>query len=98
MIHVAVAQTCDVCFSGEDISLHEEKLHLQIGGAHFHIKVLYRETACLHGEEVVALTGHVEIFHESNHVCPSPVNLKARVSATIKIFRHDETHRKFKMM
>ena len=44
------------------------------------------------------LPATVVIFHESNHVCPSSVNVKARVSATIKIFGHDKTHRKFKTM
>ena len=44
------------------------------------------------------LPAYVENFHDSNHVCSSPVNIKARVSATIKIFEHDNTHRKFKRM
>ena len=73
-----------MCFSGEDISLHEEKLRLQIGDEHFYIKVSDGETACLHGEGVCL------------QVCSSPINVKARVSATIKIFGNDSTaHSKF---
>ena len=37
------------------------------------------------------LPATVENFHENNRVCPSPVNVKARVSATIRIFGQDKT-------